>query len=302
MATLGEFVSTLAKNAGVDLNSDDLKGWLSSPELSNAPFPDSIAQGINNGLLTVDSAKNHSDIKKHFFGVYATDQDLQLKKTLKQLNIPEELHSEILKAEGVYNRHSVLATKIAELEAKKAGATGGDKTELNNQIAKLNKQITDLNQEYEAKIANTAKEKDEHWGNLLRNNELKTFFGQNFEYAGEFPKELMLDTAMIAFNRELSKNGFVLNYSPDKPGQFSLVKPDGTVPYDQNKPIELKDLATRVLAENKLLKVSGTPNTGAPNQIPNFVPQVQNGGAPGPDTSAYQAALQQAAVDNSRVN
>jgi hypothetical protein len=107
----------------------------------------------------------------------------------------------------------------------------------------------------------------------------------------------MMDTAINAFNRELGKNGYLLNYSPDKPGEFSLAKPDGTTPYDQNKPIQVKDFATRVLAENKILKVSGTPQGGQPTPQPTPIVIQQGGGGSQIDTSAYMNAINQSLAE-----
>lgn len=294
----GELITSLANDAKVDLTDEEYKPFLAMAASYNEEIPDKLAAGIKNGLMTEDAAKNNSKVKDYFFGKFATHGDSILLKTLAQYDLPETDKAEVSKGDGVYNRFAILAAKVKELEAKKGGAKTGDKKELEDQIAALNKQLLDTKTEMASKLESVSGEKDKFWGEKLKNNELSRFFG-DFEYGLDLPKEIMIGMGKQLLDRDLAAKGLVLIYDPEKPGDLGLTKQDGTIPYDQNKPVTVKEIATRLLAENKLLKVSGAA-PAAPNKPAGAQPQphvVSTGNAGAMDTSAYMNAVNTALAD-----
>lgn len=88
----------------------------------------------------------------------------------------------------------------------------------------------------------------------------------------------------------LAEKGFMLQYNPDDAANmFKVVTTTGLDAFEGNTPVTFKSLTDKVIADNKLLKVSGTP----PNQppLPNNNNQVIIDGKRGNDFSAMAAEM-----------
>lgn len=69
MQKIGELINNLAVKAGVAADDPKLKSLLAAPELLNIEVDDSIVTALDNGLLSIEAAKNdHPEIKKSVHG------------------------------------------------------------------------------------------------------------------------------------------------------------------------------------------------------------------------------------------
>ncbi len=139
------FLNKLAKDAGVDLESDALKALLSAPELSEVEIPDEITTQITGQLMTVASAKNNPDIAKHFKGQYLQTVNRDLSGFLKDSGIGQERIDELSKEPDTLKR---LRAGLAEYKQYIAANTSNDNNdETDKKIAELTGQINKLREE-----------------------------------------------------------------------------------------------------------------------------------------------------------
>lgn len=76
---IGQVFNDLAIKAGIAVDNPALKSLLASPELANINVPEELTTGIDNGLLSIEAAKNnHPDIKKKYFADAYDGMDKQL--------------------------------------------------------------------------------------------------------------------------------------------------------------------------------------------------------------------------------
>lgn len=95
MANLGEFLFSLAKDSGIDTDSDQFKGFMGQTQFESADIPSEIVSGIKSGFLTLESAKNNSDLNKHFKGKHLDMIDQSVAKGIQGLNLPDNVMGDI---------------------------------------------------------------------------------------------------------------------------------------------------------------------------------------------------------------
>lgn len=89
--TAADFLKELAIKAGVKIEDEKIKPLLAAPELANINIPDELITGIDNGLLSLDAAKNnHSVIKGHYFSQAYDGLDKELTRFIDDNKLPEE--------------------------------------------------------------------------------------------------------------------------------------------------------------------------------------------------------------------
>src|ERR1044071_4304051 len=158
--TAADFLKELAIKAGVKIEDEKIKPLLAAPELANINIPDELITGIDNGLLSLDAAKNnHSAIKGHYFSQAYDGLDKELTRFIEDNKLPDDIKNEILAEKSSTKRAVLLAAKIKDLEEKKASSGKGEKDSLQQQINELNNQLrtekdkeAGIRAEYEKKL------------------------------------------------------------------------------------------------------------------------------------------------------
>ena len=100
MPTIGELINNLALKAGIAADNDELKSLLASPELATVQVPETLNTTINNGLLSIEAAKNnHPEIKKKYVADAKMDNDLKLKLEKIEENKRKEEELKVIEKE-----------------------------------------------------------------------------------------------------------------------------------------------------------------------------------------------------------
>lgn len=147
----------MAQKAGIATDDAKLKSLLASPELANIQVDDTIVTALDNGLLSLEAAKNdHPEIKKVYTAKAYNGMDAHL-ITLLGTDTFEAADLEEIKNEKSTSKKYELV--IAKLKAQKATAKGADKDEINRQLtaahdaARLAKEeVTTVKNQYEQKL------------------------------------------------------------------------------------------------------------------------------------------------------
>lgn len=286
-----DLINTLATKAGKQ-NEQAIKDLLSRADLQNIDLSDEVANAINNSLLTVDGAKNNPLLKSHFTALALGSADTEILNTIKTLELGDEVEREITGTANTYEKQRKLTAKLKEtvdaLKAAKGDGNGKDIEKYTTQINNLNAQISQLKESTVAKSELDTLKK-QHESQLIDLGIGTKLSG--FKYANDkVPAKVNVITAKSILTDALKdKKAIVIR---DENGDLKLKRADDPALdfYDESqKAVSFDDFTNKILAENKLLAVSGvTPNTQHQQVIP-------SGGKI--DTTQFAATLNTAMSD-----
>ena len=250
--TAADFLKELAIKAGVKIEDENIKPLLAAPELANINIPDELITGIDNGLLSLDAAKNnHSAIKGHYFSQAYDGLDKELTRFIEDNKLPDDIKNEILAEKSSTKRAVLLAAKIKDLEEKKASSGKGEKDSLQQQINELNNQLraekdkeAGIRAEYEKKL------KDKDMSYALRN-----ILGGYKTIYDELDGEVKDITLKAIINKSL--NADAAEFTVDESGQLALRKKDGSNFFgEDNRLLTPKSYLDKIMSRDKILKVT----------------------------------------------
>lgn len=252
---VAEFLKSLLTKSGINLEDEAIKTAIAAVN-QDIEVPDEIATAIDNGLLSLASAKNnHPDIKGHYYAAAYDGLDKELDALMEAEKLPDELRRDIKQEKSSTKRAVLLTQKIKDLTAQKANANKGDKEELNRQIAELNTQlreIKDKEQAIHADYKNQLRQKD--MGYALRG--ILGTYKTVYDEMDASTKDIVLD-AIIKKNLNARNAEFTI----DQNGNLVLQTKDGSNLFsDDHRPLNPKMFLDQVLASEKALKVTDTGN------------------------------------------
>lgn len=246
----GTLFNSLAKKAGIDTTQKEFVDLLAT----DIEIPDGIATAMEKGLLNIDAAKNHVDVRKAIRTEALNGVDSKVEEMLAELGFTDDDATDIKGEKNSYEKIAKLGRKIKELEEKKAKTSKpADKEAYEKQIADLNRDLKSVKDTF------TAKEKE--WQGL-RENDLTTYeiqkllLGKEYNLPKEMDAELKVSTAQSAINKSLAAKGFKIVRDAES-GGLKIVNKEGLPAYSEtNEPLQLPHFIDGALAQNKLLKVN----------------------------------------------
>jgi hypothetical protein len=264
----GEVIQLIANKSGLDTSElTDL--FQVKAEVSEETFQK--IEGSLSQLLSLQDAKNNPDLHKHFKALSLNPFDKLLNEVLESGSIDEDVVNELKANPNTYDRAKKLIAKIAE--SKPASKADKDIEPLKAKIAELNNQVLKQREDYENKINSIAEENK----TSLINYQIDSLLSSKEFANSDLPKDVNILTAKTLLEKELrEKNAkIVLGEKGLKLVNAETPELDFT---DSNKTVGFEDLVTKVLATNKLLKVSqgATPQPQTPQQQIQITPDVDN--------------------------
>ncbi len=251
--TIGEVINSLAIKAGIATDDAKLKSLLAAPELATITIDDSLVTALDNGLLSIDAAKNnHPDIKKKYFADAYDGMDKQLlalvaADTFDQTDIDE------IKAEKSTSKKAELI--VSKLKAAAKSAKGADKDEINRQLtaaheaARLAKaEVETVKNTYEGKIKG-----------IQLQAAIDAVFGNYKTIYDDMPPAIKKATLKAIVDQALQDKKAQIR--TDENGNMELVSQDGSsnVFSANHVPLTPQTFAP-------ILKVSGPTKPVAPNR------------------------------------
>lgn len=258
---LGDFLNNQASKLGLQ-NDPALIAILSNSEIANKDIPDSFAKSLDDGLMSLDSAKNNFGLKNHFSATILNAVDARL---LDGLDLDEETLATLQTERNSYNKIDIIKSALKNRIEKLKSGDSADKTkkaEIENQIKELNAQIATLKDAN----ANTIKDLTSK-----HDNEIKDFIIMNHLAGKNYANKDWTIEDNTAFAKTLLENslkekGVILIKEGDNLKLKQANSPDLDY-YQDNKQISFSDFTNQVLASKKMLAVN---NSG--NQTPNTTP------------------------------
>jgi len=273
MPKVAAFLTSLLAKAGSNVEQESIKTALAAlpPDLE---ISDEVATSIDNGLLSIASAKNnHPDIKTHYTKQALHSLDTELNAFMDGEKLPDDVAAEIRAEQSSYKRAILLARKVKELEGKKAGADKGDKDKYTSQIADLNKELREIKDreqgihaDYKQKLKD--KVRDFHLGTALAG------YKTRFDDLDPQTKQTVLANII---NKNLAAKNAIL--TTDENDNLILINKDGSNVFgDDHRPLTPKIFFDKVMADEKIVVVNDTNGNGAAANAQNssFGQQRQN--------------------------
>jgi len=239
---VGQLIANLAKKLNLDTTAEEFKEVVGI----SIEIDDETATKIEKGLLTIDAAKAHKDVRKVIRAEVLNGVDATLAELVEELGV--EVDDDFKNETNSFTKIGKLAKRIKDIESKKA-ANPEQKKEIEKQIEKLNAELREAKKTIADKEAEFKAARD----NDLTNFELqKILLGKNYALPKEMDSDLKVQTALTAVNRELTKKGFKIARTED--GRLTVLNKEGLEAYNEkNEAVKLTDFIDSALASNKLL-------------------------------------------------
>jgi hypothetical protein len=247
-----DFLTLLLTKAGVKHDEEAIQTALASAELATIQIPDALITPIDNGLLSIQAAKNnHPEVKNHYFSQAYDGLDKELARFMEEHKLEDAVKQELLSEKSSTKRAVLLPLKIKMLEEQKASSGKGEKDTLQQEINRLNAELR-AEKDKEAKIKADhlneikAVKMSHALGGLLGN--YKTKFDELPANVKEKTLTAIIDNSLAADAAEISV---------DDAGQLILRKKDGTNFFgEDNRLLEPKSYLDKIFARDKILIVN----------------------------------------------
>ena len=258
---IGEFLNTMAAKLGAQQNPH-LVSLLANNQLTQAEIHDDLANLLNTGLMSLDGAKNNSDVQNHFKPIILKGVDDRLDAIAKQFGFETELAAE----KSTYKRAEIIASKMQALidaEKNKNGQPSEKENQLNQQLQQLQSQLQTAIAAKDGEIAQLKQAHESQLLSMLIDAELG-----DKPYANDaIPRNVNVMTARNLVDAMLKEKGVV---AINDNGTLRLKQAaNPTLDYmDEGfKPVSYSSFADKVLADSKMLRVS-TAGKQPPTQQP----------------------------------
>lgn len=246
----GDFLNNLATKIGAQ-NDQHLVDLLSSAEISQHEIDDELAQRFDTGLMSLEAAKNNSDVLKHLKPILLKAADDKFAILAEKYGISEAIGAE----QSTYKKFDILesaiSAKIADLEKRAGGSQGENEKKLTKQINDLQAQLAQVTAAKDKEIDDYKKAAAKQQLDFLINLELN-----GKRYANQDLGDTNVEIARSLITKALQERGAVL---VNENGKLKLKQAGSTELdyYDEShKAVSFTDFANRLLADKHLLEVS----------------------------------------------
>jgi hypothetical protein len=247
-----EFLTILLTKAGVKLDDDAIKAALAAPELSGVQIPDALITPIDNGLLSLQAAKNnHPEIGAYYKAQTLDGLDKELDRFVEDYKLPDDAKAELKAEKSSIKRAGLLAAKIKTLEEQKATSGKGEKDTLQQEINRLNAELRTEKEKQTGIQADHVKKLNE----LRMSHALGGLLGSYKTKFDELPASVKNSTLKAIIDNSLAADSAELTV--DDAGQLIIRKKDGANLFgEDNVPYSPKTYLDKTLARDKILIVN----------------------------------------------
>lgn len=279
---IGDLLNTLAAKLGLQ-NDPNFQTLIANAALADIDVDDTLAGQFDTGLLSLQAAKNNTEIQNAYKPILLKKLDEQFAHLATKYGFEAENTAERSTYERANILERVLDAKIAELEKK--DGNGNDEKKLQAEIARLQAELQSAASSKDQEIANLKADFAKQVLASLVNAELK---GKS--YANTDLGDTNIVVANTLLNQALAND------------KISLVNDNGVIRLKQaentsldyydpsHKQVAFSEYVDKLLAEKKLLAVS----TNTPPETPVVVNRPDDKKV---DTSRVDAAVAASMAD-----
>lgn len=276
MANLDDFIVSIAKAAGLDPETNEaLKAIRTNEALAKIEVEPLLKNVVLTNLMNMNTAKNNPELLEHFqkkvgdefLATKLNGIDAYIEKLGDEFEFSDETKAKLKSTTKTSGKLTVLRDELKEAYEKK-GTSGKDKSVLLDEIKALNLKIKESQDSATASVA--AKEA-ELLGKMQSKDYNSLLSSYNFATNDTMDRETAMIVADTKFKKLLAEKGLTLQYSPEGEEPFKVITNTGTDYYEQNLPVKFKAMLDKVVADNKLIQVSGgntsTQTTATPQTM-----------------------------------
>jgi hypothetical protein len=293
--TAKDFITLLLQKAGVKMDDDAIAQALALPELATVQIPDALVTPIDNGLLSLQAAKNnHPEVQSHYKAQIYDGVDKTLIRVMDEYKLSDEIKNEILSEKSSTKRIELLTSKLKEEAEKKSNAGKGEKDQLAQEIARLNGELKEVKEKEKAIYEKHRQEIAEIRMNYALGG-LLSGYKTKFD---DLPQSVKETTLKQIINNSLSADA--AEFTVDDNGNLILRKRDGNNFFGEDHTVLTpKSYLDKILARDKILIVNdpqqGVPPKNNGQQRPGYTPPPvqQNGNNNGKAANTVLASLAQ---------
>lgn len=253
MATLSDHFKTIAKEIG--LNEDDLKEFFE--KLPEDEIPKEISDKFADTYMTLDAAKNNSEIVSHFKdslkGQYLGFVDNEIEKLLKKVELPNA--DKVKETKDTQEKLKMIVKSIDSFEKGQDIEWEEEKKKLIDKVNELQGEIDKTKSDYEQKLKEQSQSFDSERVESLITNKLA-----QKKWADVYEPE---DVQMIVRTKLLNGNYVLKRKDDGSIGVFQKDNPELEA-HEDNKKLTLDDLIDR--ESSKFVKKADTPREDEPVQ------------------------------------
>jgi uncharacterized protein YehS (DUF1456 family) len=268
---LAEFLNGSFTKVGVDVETPALKEIVT--KAAALEISDELVTKFNSLYMTEAAAKSNPKIIGHFRAQHYNGLDDEIKPLYDELGIPDDVKAELLKETSSTKRVSSMLRKVKELSELKAGATKGDKAELEKQIKELNGLVKTEKDNAKLEIDKVKNDFDERLKDVYLTQNLSGITYASDSYKDE---DFLLPKTKIAQALKAKNLKVVLDGK-----EFKLQTEQGVAYFDNNQEVNFKSFTDKILADNKYTAVS---EPGKPKEQQTII---VDSGKKGLDTSKF---------------
>jgi len=287
MNTLGDFLNSLAKKCGLEQDAGMIS-LLSNSTIATSPMPEGLANTLDTNLMSLDGAKNNPAVLNHFKPIILKAVDDKMAIIGETFGLGDDFMLEKNTYKKVELISSKFEAKIKELETKRNNTADPEKeAKFTEQIKNLQGQLATVTSSKETEISTLKNEYEGMVTNMLIEQGLSSKKYANEEIA---PEVNVTIAKTILQNQMAAKGAILVNEN----GQLKLKQAaNPTMDYVDAgfKAVSYNDFTDSVLAESKLLKVSGV-QTQQTQSIPAHVQMAAQPQTNAKFDSAMSAAME----------
>lgn len=248
---LSTLLSALLTKAGVDVTDSQFAPMLNVTGGITDEAYEEVENRIN-ALLTVEQAKNSTEVVRHIKANVLDPVDTYLKKKLDALNLTDEERAAILADKSTYSKIDKVLSKtqeIAALEAKKEGGTATHATQ--KRIDELSAEIVAIKAASQQSIANLQAQA----ANDFSEYALRAMLAAKQYGTGVADQDINVDLAKGLIDKAMKKEGLVRTFNRDT-NSWDLLTADGLKYQSNHKEVKFSDFVDGTLATAKVLQQS----------------------------------------------
>ena len=267
---ISSLITTILKRANIDLTDPkyidlvNITGQIGEEAYSEVES--SVAK-----LMTLEEARYHNDLRKHFRQNALDPVDKELERWMEDMNVAEEDKADVLADRNTYTKLRRTLEKTQELEQKKAGRqTTDDRQRTTEELAAAHRNMEELKAQFEVRAAEMEHSAEQRVADFALHTKLSSL-----DYANDKMSKAesvmgfrpLLDSALRARGAK-----YVLNKETN---ELDLITSDtGTPLLEGGRPVAFSDLVSSIAAAKRVLKINSDAATADQQHItyPTHIP------------------------------
>ena len=249
---ISTLISSLLKRANIDLTDPKYLDLVNiTGQIGDEAYTE--VEGAINKLMTLDEARYHNDLRKHFRQNALDPVDKELERWFEDMGVADEDKADVLADKNTYTKLRRALERTQALEHKKAGAkTQGESQKIADDLASAQKNIDELKAQFEMRAAELEHRAEQRIADFAVHTKLSTL-----DYAND---KMSKAEAVMGFRplleNELRSRGarYILNKETN---DLDLVLTDtGSPLLDAGRPVAFSDFVSSIAAAKRVLKIN----------------------------------------------